>query len=118
MIGNDRARSPTARLSPSSLIAGFQYQLSPFGQQARFRRVQLLVVADTDIIVLLNHAHAARGEAARARRLAGRQADAETRRIMLRFSRELDARADELEVVSLSIVPTSLKARGPDGVLP
>ena len=71
---------------------------------------------DTDIIVLLNQAHAARAEAARARRLAGKQADAETRLIMMRFSRELDARADKLEVLSLAIAPMSLKPR--DGERP
>jgi hypothetical protein len=69
-------------------------------------------VIDRDIISLLNHAQTARAEAARARLLAGKQADAETRRLILRFGRELDARACELEAASLAMVPTSLRIRG------
>ena len=77
---------------------------------------QLLALVDPDIISLLNHAHFARAEAARARRLAPQQVDRETRRIVARFGRQMDERAAELEASALSIVPASLKLRALDGL--
>ena len=67
-------------------------------------------MVDLDIISLLNHAQAARAEAARARQLAAQQADRATRVIIARFGREMDVRAAELEASALSIVPASLKS--------
>ena len=68
---------------------------------------------DLDIIGLLNQAHAVRAEAARARRLATQQSDNDTRQIIKHFARDMDARAAELETLSLAIVPVGLRVRIP-----
>jgi hypothetical protein len=62
-------------------------------------------MSDADPVGLLDQAHHARADAARARRLARQQTDRETRITLSRLAEEMDAEATALEQQAFNLTP-------------